>query len=206
MGKNPLGSKAGVFLGDALKANSNHPICKLSFKSIRLGENGLLRIIEALNACKSITRVHLGIISSQMLLMLAKNLTHNSSLLKLKFQEDPLAPWKDEHKAAFIKMLKTSAIPLTKVKFDDAKKVEEDLIKLQPEELDEKSHEEVIDADAEIEAEKLPVIEEPHDEAEPAEEIEVVPEVEVDPHEDFKEQIKFFVKKIKLGKRRTEEM
>ena len=28
----------------------------------------------------------------------------------------------------------------------------------------------------------------------------------MDPHADFKEQIKFFVKKITLGKRRTEEM
>ena len=171
MGKNPLGSKAGVFLGDALKANCNHPIGKLSFRFIRLGENGLLRIVEALNACKSITRVHLGILTSQMLMMLAKNLAHNTSLLKLRFQEDPQFPWQEAHKAAFVNMLKTSAIPLTKVKFDDAKKVEKDLVKQQPVELDEKSHEEVADADAEIEAEKLPVIEEPNDEAEPVEEI-----------------------------------
>ena len=45
------------------------------------------------------------------------------------------------------------------------------MVKQQLVELDEKSNEEVADADAEIEAEKLPVIEEPNDEAEPVEEI-----------------------------------
>ena len=86
MGKNPkLNYKAGIFLGDGIKSNPNHPIEKLSFKCIRLGDDGLLRILEALNANENIKVAHLGVIGDQGLLMLAKKLADNKSLLKLKF-------------------------------------------------------------------------------------------------------------------------
>lgn len=58
-----LSYKAGVFIGDALQANSKHPIEKLVFKLIRLGDDGLLRIIEAMNNNPNISVAHLGIIS-----------------------------------------------------------------------------------------------------------------------------------------------
>lgn len=75
-----LALKAGVFIGDALITNKEHPIEKLSFKNVALGEDGLMRVIEALNKNKNITKVHLGLVSDQGLLIMARTLKYNSSL------------------------------------------------------------------------------------------------------------------------------
>jgi hypothetical protein len=86
LGKNPgLKLKAGIFIGDAILMNDTHCIEKLSFKDIYLGEDGLIRVCEALNKNKNITKVHLGIISNQGLLFLARSLRNNTTLNKLKF-------------------------------------------------------------------------------------------------------------------------
>ena len=42
-----LTSQAGIFIGDALKENVDHPIEKVSFKGVDLGDEGLVRILEA---------------------------------------------------------------------------------------------------------------------------------------------------------------
>ena len=86
LGKNKgLGLKTGVFIGDALIANSSIPIDKLSFKKVYLGEDGLCRILEACNQNKNIKKVHLGYVSSKGLKLMADVLKTNKSLSKLKF-------------------------------------------------------------------------------------------------------------------------
>lgn len=60
-----LKSKAGIFIGDALIANRDHPVNKISFKNVYLGEDGLLRILEACNVNSNIKKVHLGYISAR---------------------------------------------------------------------------------------------------------------------------------------------
>lgn len=49
-GGNPkLSSKAGVFIGQGLIDNKDHPVQKINFKKCDLGETGVHRIIEASN-------------------------------------------------------------------------------------------------------------------------------------------------------------
>lgn len=65
MSKNAdLKSKTGIFIGDALINNCEHPIEKLNFKNVYLEDDGLLRILEACNANKHIKKVTLGYVSS----------------------------------------------------------------------------------------------------------------------------------------------
>lgn len=44
-----LSEKAGIYLGDALIENPDHPVEKLNFKKVNLQEDGVLRIVEAAN-------------------------------------------------------------------------------------------------------------------------------------------------------------
>lgn len=103
--------------------NPTHPIEKLNFKLIRLGEDGLLRIIEALNVNPNIKSAHLGIITDNQLKLVAKNLKYNKSLQKIKFQECFLSPWSKENKALFIKLLSECDLPLEIVSFEGAAEV-----------------------------------------------------------------------------------
>ena len=82
-----LSAQAGIFIGDALKENVDHPIEKLSFKGVDLGDEGLVRILEACNENKNIKKVNLGIVTSRGLGLIAKSLALNKSLTKIKFQE-----------------------------------------------------------------------------------------------------------------------
>ena len=77
--------KAGIFIGDALRDNKDHPIEKVTFKDVYLGEDGLMRLLEAINVNKNITKAHIGIVSNQGLLLMARSLRFNTSLKKLKF-------------------------------------------------------------------------------------------------------------------------
>ena len=115
-----LSDKAGIFLGDALKANCHHPVEKLSFKKINLGEDGLVRILEATNVNQNIVKLNLGLITDYELNIIAKCLKHNKSLDKLKFEEHPDSPWCQKSKDAFVCMIQGHKC-LTKVKFDEAK-------------------------------------------------------------------------------------
>lgn len=83
-----LSAQAGIFIGDALKENVDHPIEKLSFKGVDLGDEGLVRILEACNENKNIKKVNLGIVTSRGLGLIAKSLALNKSLIKIKFQEN----------------------------------------------------------------------------------------------------------------------
>ena len=80
-------AKAGLFIGEALLENPDYAVAKIIFKNVRLEENGLYRMIEAANANRHITQLHVGIISDYGLRTLGDLLTHNKSLLKIQFQE-----------------------------------------------------------------------------------------------------------------------
>lgn len=82
-----LSAQAGIFIGDALKENVDHPIEKVSFKGVDLGDEGLVRILEACNENKNIKKVNLGKVTSRGLGLIAKSLSLNKSLIKIKFQE-----------------------------------------------------------------------------------------------------------------------
>ena len=121
-----LRDKAGLHIGDALLANPSHPIDKISFKNVYLGDDGVLRILEACNANKNIKKVHLGAVTAEGMKLMSKALLHNQSLQKLKFQEHRDLKWDDECKAMFIDMLKNHKKPaIVKIKFDPADKKDE---------------------------------------------------------------------------------
>jgi len=121
-----LKNKAGILIGDALLANPEHPIEKISFKNVYLGEDGLLRILEACNNNKHLKKAHLGVVSATGMVLMSKALMFNTTLQKIKFQEHRDAKWDDECKVKFIEMLKTHKSPaLVKVKFDAADKKDE---------------------------------------------------------------------------------
>ena len=94
LGKNKkFSDKAGIYIGDALIANSSHPVQKLNFKKCNLGENGVIRIAEACNKNTNIKKLNLGFVNDKSLVILAQTLKHNNTLEKLKFQECPVNQW-----------------------------------------------------------------------------------------------------------------
>lgn len=81
MSKNKrLSEKTGIFLGEALITNPEHPVEKLSFKKVCLQEDGLLRILEASNANQNITKLNLGFVTDRGLAIMAKTLCLNLNL------------------------------------------------------------------------------------------------------------------------------
>ena len=121
MSKNKrLSEKAGIFLGEALISNPDHPVQKLSFKKVCLQEDGLLRILEASNANHHITKLNLGLVTDRGLAIMAKTLCLNQTLQKLKFAEHEDAPWSEQSQAEFVSMIKGHR-NLVKVKFDESK-------------------------------------------------------------------------------------
>lgn len=78
-------SKAGLFIGDALLKNPSFPIYRLTFKNVNLEESGLYRLLEAANECKTITRLHVGIVSDYGLRTMGELLKANRNLLRLQF-------------------------------------------------------------------------------------------------------------------------
>ena len=101
-----LSEKSGIYLGDALIENTDHPINKLSFKGVCLGEDGLLRIIEAANKNHNIKKLHVGIVNGNCLSHMARSLKNNKSLEKLKFTECEKEPWTDQGKSELISMVR----------------------------------------------------------------------------------------------------
>lgn len=109
-------AKSGLFIGEALLANPTYPITRIKFKDVDLEENGLYRLLEAVNATKSILRVHIGVISDFGLRTMSELLRENTNLLRLEFQEskthiclhfsDVAKPWTEAGKHAFCSMLK----------------------------------------------------------------------------------------------------
>lgn len=80
-------SRSGIYIGDALIQNPNHPVEELKFRNVSLEEDGFLRILEACNANKNIKSINLGYVSNKGLYLLAETLKTNTSLNKLRFQE-----------------------------------------------------------------------------------------------------------------------
>ena len=73
MAKNSgLNTKTGIYIGEALITNPQHPVEKLNFKKCTLQEDGLIRILEACNANANIKSVNLGYISAKGLKSMAQ--------------------------------------------------------------------------------------------------------------------------------------
>lgn len=106
---NNFTSKAGVYIGSALLANPEYPMYKLTFENVNLGNDGLIRIIEAVNKNGNIQKLHCGIIANAGLHILADKLKDNNSLEKIVFQEtsDHQLFWTNEGRQAFCNMLKS---------------------------------------------------------------------------------------------------
>lgn len=84
---NRFTNKTGEYIGQALLDNPASSISKLSFEGIYLDNTGLQRIVEAVNACKSIEKLHVGVITDSGLRILAEGLMGNESLEELEFSE-----------------------------------------------------------------------------------------------------------------------
>jgi len=82
---NNFTSKAGVYIGSALIANPNFPMYKLTFENVNLGNDGLIRILEAVNANKNILKLHCGVVTNEGLCILAEKLRDNTSLEEIHF-------------------------------------------------------------------------------------------------------------------------
>ena len=78
--KKGLGKKAGVFIGDALIQNPDHPVEKINFKDVYLGEDGLIRILEACNANHHIKKLSIGFVSAKGLKMMGETLADNKNI------------------------------------------------------------------------------------------------------------------------------
>lgn len=92
-------------------ANCEHiELQRLSFKNLRLGEYGLLRVLEASNVCKTLQRLHLGFVNDAGLLMMADKLAANNYLTTIEFDEENTgeltAKWTEEAMKRFAGMLK----------------------------------------------------------------------------------------------------
>ena len=83
---NNFTSKAGEYIGEALSRNPDYPLGKLVFGGICLEENGLVRIIEAVNANKNIVQLNVGIVTDRGLEIIADLLKANDSLQEITMQ------------------------------------------------------------------------------------------------------------------------
>ena len=77
--------KAGVFIGQALIDNPHTHLSRLMMKDVNIEEDGLTRIVTALNTNRNIRRVHVGVISNVGLNILARTLADNKTLTRLEF-------------------------------------------------------------------------------------------------------------------------
>ena len=87
LANNNFGSRAGEYIGEALSANPDYKIFKLSFEKISLEQIGLVRIIEAVNLNKNILKLDVGIVTDAGLLSLSELLKSNTSLEEIKIAE-----------------------------------------------------------------------------------------------------------------------
>ena len=104
---NNFTGKAGVYIGSALIKNSAYPMYNLCFENVYLGDDGLVRIIEAVNANKNILKLNCGIVTDNGLVILAEKLKTNTSLEEIIFQEteDHQKFWTKKGREAFTKMM-----------------------------------------------------------------------------------------------------
>lgn len=60
---NAFSQLAGIYIGSALINNPEYPLYKLTFKNVCLGDMGLVRVLEGVNANKNIEKLHCGILT-----------------------------------------------------------------------------------------------------------------------------------------------
>ena len=87
LSNNSFSGKAGTYIGQALIANSEYPLYKLTLENVCLDNEGLVRILEAVNANKNIIKLHCGIVTDSGLEIMAAKLKENTSLEEITFQE-----------------------------------------------------------------------------------------------------------------------
>jgi Ran GTPase-activating protein (RanGAP) involved in mRNA processing and transport len=119
LSNNKFTGKAGIYIGEALIKNANYPLYKLTFENVHLDDDGLVRILEAVNANKNILKLHCGIVTDQGLEILADKLKSNTTLEEIIFQEtkDHQKYWTARGRNAFSECLKNHT-QLKKVKMD----------------------------------------------------------------------------------------
>ena len=122
LANNNFGSKAGEYIGEALSANPDYKIFKLSFEKISLEQIGLVRIIEAVNLNENILKLNVGVVTDAGLLNLAELLKPNNSLEEITITEtsDHQKYWSSASKKAFATMMKKHT-QLRRVKFSFAR-------------------------------------------------------------------------------------
>lgn len=108
LSNNNFTSKAGEFIGSALCENPSYQIFKITFGNVCLEEDGLVRILEAVNANTNVLKLDVGIVTDHGLRILAEYLQHNKSLEQLVFKETdhPQKNWTDLGRKQFTQMLK----------------------------------------------------------------------------------------------------
>ena len=84
---NNFTSKAGEFIGEALSNNPDYPLGKLKFGGVCLEENGLVRIVEAVNSNKNIVQLAIGEVTDDGLVMLSELLKRNNSLEEIVMEQ-----------------------------------------------------------------------------------------------------------------------
>jgi hypothetical protein len=117
MSKTQITSKAGEYLGDALLSNPECEIEKMEFKDVCLEAYGLQRLIEAMNVCHHVEKVHFGNITDKGLQIISEHIKPNTGLRKIKFEELESAPWTEEMQKSFALIFKDHT-EIEKVKFD----------------------------------------------------------------------------------------
>ena len=119
LSKNNFTGKAGCYIGEALIKNANYPLYKLTFEDVYLENDGLVRILEAVNANKNILKLHCGVVTDQGLQILAEKLKENTTLEEIFFQEtkDHQKFWTSRGRNALSECLKFHTC-LKKVKMD----------------------------------------------------------------------------------------
>lgn len=127
LANNNFTTKAGEFIGQALTGNPTYQIFKISFKNLCLEEDGLVRLLEAVNANTNVLKLDIGIITDHGLRILADSLKNNTSLEQLVFEETshPQKNWTSLGRKMFTQMLQ-HCTQLKKVKANNRRALNEE--------------------------------------------------------------------------------
>lgn len=87
LASNNFGSKAGEYIGEALCANPEYKLFKLSFDKMCLESIGLVRLIESVNLNKNILKLNIGVLTDEGLKKLAETIKCNDSLEEITITE-----------------------------------------------------------------------------------------------------------------------
>ena len=82
---NKFSGKAGIYIGEALINNKEYPLYKLTFENVHLENDGLVRVLEAVNTNHNVLKLHCGVVTDEGLEILAEKLKDNCSLEEIIF-------------------------------------------------------------------------------------------------------------------------